>query len=619
MKILIFITALILGSLVHAKESNFTDAFEQFILNNDVIALQTKPTLKQGVTIVTVGVDNTCDYQNEPIQDAIDDGFVHIRVVGGTYTENLNIDDTNMIIEGGYEDCVKAVDDDLSGGSATIINGSADDTVSTITIGGNDLAYDITLSRLTVRNGGDTSNLLWGGGISVLVSQANLFLDNLVITNNQANFGGGLAVFAGSPTINIFDTNFTVNNAQSGGAISCNSNDAQINFYDSGNAARGSILLNTATPRSGGGVELLAGCTFTLYSGQDPDNIIDLRGILSNTAALDGGGVFVDSSSTFTAAGFQFLAGNNDGPATIRGNTADVDDNNTGEGGGIYATGTDTTVSLFNANVQSNSAVNGGGVAIRDGAVLNTQSVNFFVPCWNPGKCNTFSENTANAWGGAFYADQEDDTLGTEMKIFSSHIYENSNDGGQGAAAYADGANTNILIEGSVIYENTGFSILYTFTDAQSTYQFNTIADNDSGGGVSGTIVRNFGGTINLTNSIVHNTTLDDSVYSGNGSSTQTFDCVITHEDSSFSGVFISVADPQFIDRAGYDYHIDAFLSPAVDYCDDANPPEITTDIDGEQRGWDDYVTNDNFAGSFWDIGADETYQNDVIFEDGLE
>ncbi len=606
MKILIILTALMIGSTVHAEESEFNKAFEKFVLDNDTITLQTKPAYKQGVTIVTVGIDNTCDYQNLPIQNAIDDGFVHIRVVGGTYTENLNIDNTNMIIEGGYENCVKADANDLSGGTTTTINGSGDNTVSTITVSGSDDTFDIELRRLTVRNGG-TASLAFGGGIVFANSVANAFLDQLVITNNTANFGGGLSVIFGAPTVNIFNTNFVANNANSGGAISCGSATGVINFYDSGNPAFGTMILNNAVLRDGGGAELFGGCTLNMYSGQNPDSVIDVRGFLSNTAATNGGAVSVKSGSKFNAIGFQFLAGNNDGPVSFVNNSADD------SGGAVYAEGEDTEVLLYNVNVAGNAASDGGGVTIAEGAIMTTGSVTFVFPCWSPGKCNRFVNNDASDRGGAFFVTQESD-LGTDLKVYTSQIYENTSGANGGAVSYTRGTNSTTLIEGSMIYDNDSSTILYNFTNASSTYQFNTIADNIA----SISIIRNFQGTSKLASSIVHNQDATN-VYSSSAPVGDTFDCLITSEDSSFSGTLVSVADPQFVDRNGDDYHINAFLSPAVDYCDTIiTTPDIPTDIDNETRGWDDYVTV-NIGSRFWDVGADETYQNDVIFEDGLE
>ncbi|MCB1605031.1 MAG: hypothetical protein KDI59_10305 [Xanthomonadales bacterium] len=66
------------------------------------------------------------------------------------------------------------------------------------------------------------------------------------------------------------------------------------------------------------------------------------------------------------------------------------------------------------------------------------------------------------------------------------------------------------------------------------------------------------------------------------------------------------------------DFHIDSALSPAVDYCDNSKTGTLQQDIDYEIRGWDDPNVPGNVFGAF-DVGADETYENDVIFRNGFE
>ncbi|MFK8012800.1 MAG: hypothetical protein AB8B80_12220 [Marinicellaceae bacterium] len=77
------------------------------------------------------------------------------------------------------------------------------------------------------------------------------------------------------------------------------------------------------------------------------------------------------------------------------------------------------------------------------------------------------------------------------------------------------------------------------------------------------------------------------------------------------------VADPQFIDRENNDYHIKASTSPAVDFCDNSMAPALYKDMDNEQRGWDDPSVSD-IVGPF-DIGYDETYENDIIFQQDFD
>lgn len=582
------------------------------LLKPETLYQQRDSKALKGVVIATVGDDNACDYRlgTTRINDAINGGYIHIRVAAGTYTENISIVDKNMTIEGGYANCTDAANDVVGGGS-TIIDGSGDTATSVVGISGNSDVWNITLRRLTIQNGG-TISLLVGGGINVINSDANILFDNLIILENTANFGGGIGIIFGAPSINIVDTNIWSNTGNSGGGISCNSVGAGINFYDTGNAGKGSIFGNQVVLRDGGGVELLAGCSMILFSGQDPDNLIDFRGIINNTSVRHGGGVYAANGSQFTAIGFFFLAGNNDAPATVRANTADSDNNDEGNGGGIYLTGANTSAGLYNIRLSDNSAYNGGGIAVEEGATLLTEAIKFSSSCWAPGKCNQIHGNQADSFGGAIYSDQSAD-LETNTSIFSSHIYGNTA-ASAGSASYVRGEDNEFLIEGSVIYENTGGSVvLYNFTNSIARYQFNTIADNQAGL----SIVRNFQGTSQLMSSIVHQLDATD-VYSTVSPVDDAFDCLITHAETGFTPIFSTIIDdPEFVDRANDDYHINSFNSPAVDFCDGFTVPERDTDIDNEQRGWDDYTTVNNIGP--YDIGADETYGNDIIFEDGLE
>lgn len=569
-------------------------------------------TKNQGA-IVTVGNDVACNYQSQPIQNAIDAGETNIRVVAGSYNESLNLGTSSISIEGGYENCVKAANNDLSGGGTTTIDG-AGSSLSAIIIPSSNAVNEILLRRMTIRNGGDASNFS-GGGISINNSVSNILLEELNITNNRATFGGGVDILGGNANVDMINVSIANNTANTGGGISCDT-DGSITFSDNRETGVG-IFSNSAISGDGGGVWLSGGCEMNMYSGQNPNALLDFRGILLNDATGNGGGVHVQNGSTFNAIGFAFFAGDNTSPVSILANTANQNDDDSGNGGGVYVKDVGSIANLYNVNMSNNTAYNGGAVSVENGATVVTESVNqlfdFVFSCWSPGKCNQYSGNEATNDGGVFYASQEED-LGTKIEVFSSQIFENEASG-TGAVSFITGAETELFIEGSVIYKNAANFILYNFTDTKTTYQYSTIADNSSSGS---SLIRNFRGSLTLRSSIVHN--LDaEPVYTTDTPVAESFDCLITHENNSFpNNIATQVNDPQFVDRGNDDYHINSFLSPAVDFCSGAAyPPQRSNDIDYEPRGWDDYIAGNEF-GPF-DIGADETYQNDVIFEDDLE
>ena len=74
---------------------------------------------------------------NSTIQKAVDRGCSHIRVLPGTYYENVYIFQTSVSITG------------VAGATKTIVDGRARDSVFSI---GDDL--NVTLTGLTIQNGG---------------------------------------------------------------------------------------------------------------------------------------------------------------------------------------------------------------------------------------------------------------------------------------------------------------------------------------------------------------------------------------------------------------------------------------------------------------------------------
>ena len=85
------------------------------------------------------------------------------------------------------------------------------------------------------------------------------------------------------------------------------------------------------------------------------------------------------------------------------------------------------------------------------------------------------------------------------------------------------------------------------------------------------------------------------------------------------NGSYINQDNPQFVNRSNNDFHLDAFNSPAVDYCDNNPDVNLHKDMDFQDRGWDDPIINEHFNGSFYDIGAYEAYGNDIIFKNNFE
>ena len=157
--------------------------------------------------------------------------------------------------------------------------------------------------------------------------------------------------------------------------------------------------------------------------------------------------------------------------------------------------------------------------------------------------------------------------------------------------------------------------------DAELTLEHVTIADNN----VLNEIIGHNSSPIvlNIYSSILYNPN------SGPVISVPTYvnsdiDCVIANEISSMQnlgGLNLLANNPYFKNSAQRDYHLNATQSPAVDFCAQSVVLGELKDIDGHIKGWDDDSVNNNQNNPLfsYDAGADESYDNDIIFKNGFE
>lgn len=587
-------------------------------------------------TVANSGPDiNSCDFRigGTVIQDAIDDGanYDEIRIVNGTYPENLTLADRNITIKGGYASCADAINDNMV---------MAQDSVSTtiqpvqpssgpviqITDGDANSRETVTLTNIRI-TGGINDGFLTAGGISTLIANLQLNLNHVWIDGNEGLLGGGLAVVGGNTDVYARNLMLLANTAtDSGGGLYCDGAEASV-FIDYLNPDTDGfgIVVNVAEGGDGGGVYLTNGCQFTSYVGTNTLSLggpLDLRGLFGNTATENGGGVAVSGGSTANFYGnlFCFFScnGNNEDPVSITSNTADSDDNSTGSGGGIYVTGANSIARLSNGLINANVSHRGGGVAVDDTASFESNSIftSFFtgyeVDCWSPGSCTQIKDNNA-----ANYAGGLEFLNGTTGEIVHTHI--TGNRANNVTALYARNANTTVDVNTSLIANNgdggaNGFNdskAIRQFDNSTLNIAFTTIADND----VVNTVIENNTASINVGSSIIHQSN-GSTVYAESAPVANVFDCVMANEVASIPGGFFVIADdPEFVDRNNGDFHLNENISPAVDYCDDGGTPADFNDIDNQQRPWD-WSNISNNLGPF-DLGFDET--SDLIFKDGFE
>jgi len=236
------------------------------------------------IPITLVG-PNACDYTK--IQAAVDvspSGGM-IKVLSGTYTENVHIDKSLTIIGAGE--------------GKTIVDGNQAGSV--FTIGGDDVRIDIdvTLSGMTIQNGKTTTP---GGGIKKGTKNfGDLTILDTTISSNTARFGGGIYTSLGTTTIiNSYISKNTAMEANGGGIIS-----------GSALTVTGCIISENKAISSGGGV---------YHSGSFTMN----GGTISGNSAKEGGGVY----TYYTSGIYPLVSIFTMNGGTISGNSAK-------EGGGI--------------------------------------------------------------------------------------------------------------------------------------------------------------------------------------------------------------------------------------------------------------------------------------------
>ncbi len=286
---------------------------------------------------------------------------------GVTFNEDVDIDQ-DLTLEGGYDGCASGSTDH------TIIVGSGAGSV-----------IDVNNGVVTLRNLQITGGAAIGGGVDAN-NDAHVTLDNTHVTANVGTYGGGLYVGGtsfmtltngsqidnntatmagggarvwGKLVITSWLGGITHNTAPYGGGVSVPGGVLELRPGHVGNNQA------TAADGHGGGIHVLDGGVITAthssnvyrnsaYNGGGiyaDDARVTLSAVIhSNTAANDGGGIYLTNGSTLTAnntrLGDEVAGRHNEATA--------------GAGGGIYAQ--DSTIE-FNGRIYNNrAATQGGGI-----------------------------------------------------------------------------------------------------------------------------------------------------------------------------------------------------------------------------------------------------------------
>ncbi len=563
--------------------------------------------------LVVVGQmgDSDCDFNS--VQAAIDSGAAEIRVVNAVdRVENLLIDDRDVEIVGGYADCETALDGFPITG-ASVINGSGA-VLPVITVFANGPQRQITLRNIVLRGGtADPGSFRPAGGISTAFANVRLTLHNADVFNNDGVLGGGIYIGGANSELILSGSVVRVNTAANGGGVYCESGARVV--VRGGHS--GNISLNNATGLStdegnGGGI-YADDCEVELSSGNLPGTL-GPGGINGNKAHRHGGGIYAVNGSVVTLNGHNPYDTFQTRPATLEGNRADADFAGGGEGGAIYATGAGTRIDAFGTLIEGNrSGFHGGGFYLQDGAHLNMHRLP--AKCWDAFKCNYFLDNRAstnNGVGGAIY-------LRTGATATIAQTYFDDNRADEGTAIYASHNGTAVTLEGNMFWHNGNDGLdnyndlhaVVSVGDAAITAGFNTFADND----LTSATLRADGALFHVFSSVIHDVGSGPVVDIANGANT-VFDCIQTH-DVSLTGSQIQIGNPAFLNLSTGDLHLLHLTSPAIDVCDTVAYTPVFNDIDNDPRGYND-PTHPNTLGPY-DLGADETEENDVIFRNGLD
>ncbi len=408
-----------------------------------------------------------------------------IRIAGGVYSGVVNRSGGNQMaripisvtVAGGYDPLNfdgapnpinnPVVFSLLNAGRGLVIAAGATVTVRDLSMTGGNGAL----------GGGD------GSGGAILVTNAALTLNNVVLNNHTATYGGALAVAGGSVTLN----GVTVTTNQStldGGAL-----------YVSGPAAGSAVQMDAATllemnnAGGNGGAIALANGTVTINGAP----------IRNNAAAQTGGAIYV-AAGTATLNGVSVTgnrAGSDGGAAALSGGQLYVNGSSlitlntapSGRGSAFFAN--NAQISLSASTVTGQSGQGNGGVVYLQASTFNLTNNSVFAQNSTTGDGTIFAESNSTLLfdgasaegnsarrGGLLRAD------GGQITVRDSQIVDNT--AGEDGGALALSAAT-LIIDNSTWTTNVAggsggaFSLSAgTFEVSGSTFSQN-ISDGDGG------------------------------------------------------------------------------------------------------------------------------------------
>lgn len=413
-----------------------------------------------------------------------------------------------------------------------------------------------------------------GGGIALGVSAPQIW-HNTLVENTAAITGGGIYIAAGGATPSISNTIIVSNTATTGGAIY--NDGSAINVYS--NTIRGN-----ASPE-------LVGVTANNPVNGDPLAFVDPAGndyhLAPGAFPIDRGGATGSVPDDFDGEGRPFGSGFDVGADEVYSASscyARID------AGPVYddlqtavdAASPGDLVKVAGRCTSSNPEV------LRLDKDLTVQggytTTNWLLPTSGPTILDGEGARRAVVIAGSSAA-----TLDGFRIIGGSAS-------GPGGGVYIAGSAAP-TVQNNVIYGNSavdGGGVANESSGAVRLWN-NTVVFNDASAGSGGGIY-NAAGTLLISNTIVASNTAsspETGVHAAAGAVVMDYNLLFNNSSNVTAGPHDAVADPQFVDPAGGDFHL-ALTSPALA----AGDPNTTvaTDIDGDSRP----------LGPDFDIGADE-------------
>lgn len=574
-----------------------------------------------------------CQYSS--IQAAIDDytqsplGLINIPVefriaTNITYFENLVIGGNyDISLKGGYSDCTNMAG--VPSNNQVLIN-AANNSGVVLTIQGVTTRRTMVFTNLRLING---NNAAGAGGLLSDNSNISLLLENVDIRNNTANHGAGIAIVGGDTDLLMNESLIFSNVADYGGGIYCSGGTSSVNVANHSGIISNSATGTAAAPSGRGGGAYIDTCYFAIFTGS-PNNF-SFTGMEGNSSTRGGGAIYA-SSAIIRLHGHQFCGslgclGDDTNPVSFRNN----------QGGVLFATNSEVRV---NATwIEGNS----GSVFRLDNTEFRLER--FMQSCWSNSHCNLIENNSTGALIGGLNIN--------DIKI--SNVTFQNNSSGVFSFTNLSSIRRPINVESNVFYNNGSIPLTFGGTTVfnisgafEVSFIHNTIVDNNSAGsifnldynaGVAGTVPPLFEAHSNIVDNpgvlfLTHNA---NSAFNGITDIDVNISALITNETDSLlevngvfndainfaGGDFITETIPGeilFVDRDNGDLHLGEF-SRAIDYFNTPSRATVTyKDIDYEDRGIDDPNNQSPISGLFYfDIGADESYINDIIFANGFE